>query len=61
MAKWMINWDCGYGPSYEVVEADSRDEAEKIAYESWREDAESNASYGAEEYTKELAEGYAIE
>lgn len=56
MKKYIIMWDCGYGKNYEAIEADSIEEAQKEAYEQWREEAESNADYDAEEYTEELAE-----
>lgn len=48
MGKWKITWDVGYGPNYEVIEASDRIEAEAEAYESWREEAETNAYYVAE-------------
>lgn len=32
MPQYIINWDCGYGDSYEIVEANDSDEAEKLAY-----------------------------
>jgi len=62
MKKYIINWDAGYGESYEIVEAESLAEAKNIAEEKWQEEVESNR-YGvnAEEYTKELAEEYGIE
>lgn len=47
--KYLIRWDVGYGPMYEVVEAESPDEATEMAYEVWRDEAESNADYGIEE------------
>ena len=56
MKKFIIKWDIGYGPSYDTVEADSIDEANEIAYESWREEAENQANYSAEEWSESLAE-----
>ena len=54
--KWIIRFNYGYGDDYEVIDADSREEAERAAYEAWREAAESQADYSAEEYTEEMAE-----
>lgn len=56
MSKWIIEWDVGYGKSHDVIEADSYDEAVEVAYEYWKEEAESNADYGAQKLTEELAE-----
>ena len=61
MGKYIIRWNTGYGDSAEVVEAENIDEAYKIAYEQWRDEAEGNADYSAEEYTKEEAENYGLE
>lgn len=59
--KFIIKWNVGHGESAEVVEVDSQDEAERMAYEAWQNEAESNADYSAEAYTKEEAENYGIE
>lgn len=61
MPKFIINWDSGYGESHDVIEADTLDEANAIAYDQWRDEAESYANYGAEEYNEELAEEYGLE
>jgi len=61
MSKYIIKWDSGYGESYEVLDFDSEEEAMRSAYEGWREEAESNANYGAELYTEELAEEYGLD
>lgn len=61
MKKYIISWNVGYGDSYEVVEAENMEEANKMAYEAWRDEAETNADYKAEEYTQELADDYSIE
>jgi len=53
MAKWIITWNAGFGPSSEVVEAKDHEEAEQMAYEQWKEEAESEAEYTAIPYTKE--------
>lgn len=55
MAKFIITWNTGYGASHEIVEADTPVLANDIAYERWREEAENNADYSAEPYTKEMA------
>ena len=59
--KFIIIWDAGYGDTAEVIDAENEAAAEKIAYESWREDAESNANYSAQPYSDELAENYGLE
>ena len=60
--KYIITWDYGYGTNYDVVEAVDYKEAEKIAYEQWREGAESIADYGVEgEATEELLEEYGLD
>jgi len=45
---------------HEVVEAESQEEANKIAYEIWREDVESEADYDAALLTDDLREEYNI-
>lgn len=59
--KYFIKWDCGYGDMHDVVDADSREEADEMAYDAWKEEAETNASYSAEEFTQEVAEDYGYE
>lgn len=57
--KYIIYWDAGYGKNHSEVEADSHDEAVDMAYEEWKEEAESNADYGViGEATDELREDY---
>jgi hypothetical protein len=56
MEKFIVVWNCGYGPSAKVVEAESLDEAETLAWENWKEEAEMDADYYAKPYTKEEAE-----
>lgn len=60
MPKYIIRWNAGYGDSYDVVEADSLDDAHDMAYQSWNDEAQSQAEYDAEEYTDELAEEYGV-
>ena len=60
MTKYIIRWNAGYGDDYEEVDADSEEEAEKMAYEAWREEAENNADYGVEVWSKALAEDYGL-
>ena len=55
MKKYIIRWDAGFGESYEVIEAGNEDEAVDWAYENWKEEAEGNAKYSADEYSEELA------
>ncbi|MEN8251694.1 MAG: hypothetical protein ABFS32_22435 [Bacteroidota bacterium] len=57
--KYIIMVDYGYGEEYEEVEAEDVEEAEKIAYDVWKEGAESQAKYEVVgEWTEELAEDY---
>ncbi len=56
--KWIIIWDSGFGEMAEEIEANTHEEAQAAAYEAWKEDAETNAVYGAHEYTEEMAEDY---
>ncbi len=60
MQKFIITWNVGYGDNYDIVEAENVELAEQHAYETWREEVESNADYSAEEYTEELAEDYGL-
>ncbi|GEM_PF-2467235 len=55
MPKFIITWNAGYGDSAAVIEAESHAAASLVAYENWRDEAESNADYGAEEYDKDRA------
>ena len=60
MSAYLIRWNTGYGDSDEVVEAASQEEADKIAYEAWKEEAESQAYYSAEVMTDELREEWGL-
>ncbi len=61
MEKFIIQWDAGYGKNYDVVECDTEQQAEKLAYEAWREDVEINADYGVVgEATDELMDEYGL-
>lgn len=61
MAKFIIQWNTGYGDFHEVVEADNKDHALEMAYDAWRADAENNADYDAVPYSKEKAEDLGVE
>ena len=62
MMKYIIRWSFGaQGDNYQVIEADTEEEADNAAYEAWRDDAESQADYEAMDYTEELAEDYGLE
>lgn len=61
MTKYLITWNAGCGENWEVVEAKSDAEAQSMAYESWREEAESNSDYDARVLTQDLAEDYGVE
>ena len=60
MPKYIIKWDAGYGENVDVVEADNLDDATDMAYQSWSDEAQSQAEYSAEEYSEELAEEYGV-
>lgn len=49
MPKYKITWDYGFGMREDVIEADNLEEAEEEAYQNWREGAEGQAHYEAEE------------
>lgn len=53
-------WDAGYGVSADTVEVENLEEANKEAYEMWRQDVEQQADYGAVEYTEASAEEYEV-
>lgn len=61
MPKFIQITNCGYGDDVEVIEADDQIEAKRMAYDSWLQDAESNAKYEAFYPTKELIEDYGLE
>ena len=60
MPKFIIKWNAGYGESALVVEAETLEEANHDAYAAWREEAESNADYSAEPWTRDEAEAYGL-
>ncbi len=47
---YKITWDAGFGPTERLVDCATLEEAKKIAEEQWREEAEVNATYTAEEW-----------
>jgi hypothetical protein len=59
--KFIIYWDAGFGEEYDLIDADTEDDAEEVAYHSWLETAESNASYGAKEATPDNLEEYGFD
>ncbi len=61
MLEYIIEWNAGYGTSYDVVEAENKEEAAIMAYDQWKEEAESNADYGVTgEATDELKDEYGL-
>ncbi len=56
MPKYLIITNAGYGDNEEVIEAENQEDANKAAYEAWREEAENNGEYRALLLTKEIAE-----
>ena len=61
MGKFIITYNAGHRESAEVVEADTLNEALNMAYEAWRDEAESNADYNAVEYSDNIAEDHGLE
>ncbi len=59
--QFIIFWDAGYGECAEIVYAQNIEQATGLAFESWKEEAESAADYGALEYTEVRAEEYGLE
>jgi hypothetical protein len=57
---YIIYWEVGgYGKTYAEVSALNEDAALKVAYESWRQDAEDSADYGViGESTEETRQDY---
>ena len=53
MPKFKIYWDAGYGESSEVVDAENETEADNLAFERWKEEADSNSNYWSEPYNEE--------
>lgn len=60
MKKYLIRWNVGYGDEYDVVEEESLRDAEAAASERYDEEAASNADWGAQLLTRELAEEHGI-
>jgi hypothetical protein len=59
--KFIIMWNVGYGNTYDVVDVKDKEEAEREAYESWKEDAESQGDYEVTcEWSEEAAEEYGV-
>jgi len=59
MPQYIIYIDCGYEDEYEEVSAENEEEANKIAYKRWREEAEVQAGYGViGEATDDLREEF---
>ena len=61
MKKYIIEWDAGYGKNYDCIEAESLEDAQMAAYQSWKDEVDSNAEYGAKELTRDVAEDYGFE
>ena len=59
--KYIITWNVGYGENYELIDTITAQEAQDIAEEQAREEAESNMSFGAKEFTLQEAENYGFE
>ncbi|MDB3972859.1 hypothetical protein N9391_01110 [Gammaproteobacteria bacterium] len=53
---YLIRWNAGYGDIHDVVHAKDLATAENWAYESWKDEVESQGDYGAELATRENLE-----
>ncbi len=58
---YLLTWNSGYGTGYAVSDAETHQEAIDEAYEMWKEEAESNSEYEAQELTLELCEEWGID
>ena len=57
--KFIVMFNYGYGDEYEEVEVNNVAEAEREAYNLWKEGAENQAVYEViGEWTQELADDY---
>ena len=52
----MIKYNYGYGDEFDIVEAKDQNEADEMAYEAWKENAENQAVYESVELTPEIEE-----
>lgn len=55
---YLIKWNSVYGKNHEIIEAENQIQAEEIAYQFWKDDAESSANYSAEAITLDELENY---
>lgn len=61
MPLYIITYNYGSGEEIDVVEAKTEEDAKDMAYEAWREGAESSAEYEVVgEATEELREEYGV-
>lgn len=61
MPKYILTINVGFGDDSQIIEAESQDAANDSAYSWFREECESQHSYEAEPYTKELAQELGLE
>ena len=59
--KFIIRYNTGYGDNVEIVDAENIEEANRIAADAWYEDMQSQADYGALDFTYENCEEYGLE
>ena len=55
MAKYIVTINYGYGDEHDIIDAESLIEANNTAYAMWREQAESQATYEAIDYSEKTA------
>ena len=58
MKTYFGYFDAGYGKTYCKFEAEDQSTAEKYMYDGWREEADTNADWGAEEYDPDKHDEY---
>lgn len=61
MEKFIILWECGFGPGQKIIEAESEDDAEHEAYEAGREEFEANIDYKAVPYNEDNCDRYGLD
>lgn len=61
MTQYITVVNYGYGDEIEVIDADSQEKADAVAYEIWKEGAEGQAEYKSVELNAETAEEFGVE
>jgi len=61
MPRYMKFWNAGFGESFEEAGSDNQAGAIEEAYQDWKDEAEGNADYRAEELTVQLCADYGLD